>query len=182
LDRLLSTPAVREQIGVETSGGKLFTSLPATEVIRPLRRIVLELANESVNVTQLKHKDQQVKWVAELGADLPNLTKKAVSSRAVDEIGDQDFKPPPSAKPKAIPRPKPPAARRSLIPRDCHLTVSNTKIAEISKELRTLLLSEHPHAISVLFRVFLEQSVDHYLDGSIFLFKIPRQPALEIKI
>jgi hypothetical protein len=31
------------------------------------------------------------------------------------------------------------------------------------KELRTLSLVDHPHAISVLFRVFLEQSVDHYL-------------------
>lgn len=78
----------------------------------------------------------------------------------MDEWGDTDFRPP-SPKPKPKPRPAP--VRRTLIPRDCYLIVSNAKIAEISKELRALLIADFPHSISVLFRVFLEQSVDHYL-------------------
>lgn len=165
LDRLLSTPAVREQIGVETSGGKLLTALPATEVIKPLRRIALELATGGVNVSALKNKAQQVAWVNKLGKDLPNLSRKSTEARSIDEMGDQDFKPPP-AKPKAMPRPKQPPVRRTLIPRDCYLTVSNPKIAEITNELRKLPLVDYPHSISVLFRVFLEQSVDHYLDAA----------------
>lgn len=60
-------------------------------------------------------------------------------------------------------KPKPLPVRKTLIPRDCYLTVSNPKIAEITKELRTLTLNDYPHSISVLFRVFMEQSVDHYL-------------------
>jgi hypothetical protein len=44
--------------------------------------------------------------------------------------------------------------------------VTNAKIEEIFKELRSLALGDYPHAISVLFRVFLETSVDEYLTRS----------------
>jgi hypothetical protein len=55
------------------------------------------------------------------------------------------------------------AARTSAIPRACRLNVTIPKIAEIYGELRSLRLGQHPHAIAVLLRVFLETSVDHYL-------------------
>jgi len=164
LDRLLSTPAVRSKIGVEIAGGKLRTALPPEEVIKPLRRIVLDLATETVNVTAIKLKDQQIAYAEKLGKDLPNLAKKASVPVAVDEWSDQDFATRAMPKPQR-PKPKPrlPAPRTALIPRDCYLTVSNSKVAEIAAELRTLSLATYPHAISVLLRVFLEQSVDHYL-------------------
>ena len=163
LDRLLSTPAVRSKIGVDISDSKLKTDLPAAEIIKPLRRIVLELANEEVNVSQLKSKEQQVAYVNKFGKDLPNLQKRTGTMKPVDELGERDFR---TVSPKPKPRPKPAPVRRTLVPRDCYLTVSNPKIAEITKELRTLPLSEFPHSVSVLFRVFLEQSVDHYLTAS----------------
>ncbi|MER9961273.1 hypothetical protein NKJ72_09960 [Mesorhizobium sp. M0045] len=161
LDRLLSTPAVRNLIGVDVSESKLKTDLPPAEVIKPIRRIVLDLANEVINVSALKNRDQMVGYANKLGKDLPNLSKRTGELKSVDELGDRDFKPPPAPKPKPKPRPVP--LRKTLIPRDCYLTVSNPKIAEIAKELRNLTIADFPHAISVLFRVFLEQSVDHYL-------------------
>lgn len=164
LDRVLSTPAVRAKFGVEIEDGKLKTSLPPAEVIKPLRRLVLELATETVNVSALKTKDQMVDYIAKYGKDLPNLKKKSGTSLPIDELAERDFKP--TKAKQAKPRLKPTTVRRALIPRDCYLTVSNPKIAEITKELRALPLSEYPHSISVLFRVFLEQSVDHYLSAA----------------
>lgn len=166
LDRLLSTPDVRAKIGVEISESKLRTDLPPTEVIKPLRRIVLDLANvdptrEILNVTKLKLKEQQVAYVTKLGKDLPDLSKREGPMKPVDGMEEKDFKA--GAPPKKKKRRRPPA-RKALIPRDCYLTVSNAKIAEITKELRELPLASAPHAISVLFRVFFETSVDHYLD------------------
>ncbi|WP_370156164.1 hypothetical protein [Ferrovibrio sp.] len=162
LDRLLSTPSVRKKIGIEITESKLMTSLPPTEVIKPLRRIVLDLANEVINVTKIKSKDQQVAYVGKLGKDLPDLGKQSSELKPVERMEDQDFRQP---RPKPKPKPKP-IVRKALIPRDCYLTVSNAKIAEIVKELRGLPLEDYPHSISVLFRVFLEQSTDHYLDVS----------------
>ena len=163
LDRLLSTPAVRDKIGVEIADAKLKTNLPPDEVIKPLRKIVLDLANEIVNVTKLKSKEQQVAYISKLGKNLPNLSKRSGISKPIDGLEESDFKIP---APKPKPKPKPPPVRKTLIPRDCYLTVSNPKIAEITKELRSLPLIDYPHSISVLFRVFFEQSVDHYLTAA----------------
>lgn len=163
LDRLLSTPAVRKKLGMEISESKLKTGLPLAEAIKPLRRIVLDLASGAVNVTRIKSKDQQVTYVSKLGKDLPDLSKQSTELTAVEGLEEENLKQP---KPKPKPKPKPPAVRKTLIPRDCYLTVSNAKIAEIVKELRTLELDKFPHSISVLFRVFIEQSTDHFLQAA----------------
>jgi hypothetical protein len=171
LDRLLSTPDVRKRIGVEVGDDKLKTALPATEVMKPLRRIVLDLATKTVNVNHLKKKGDQVAYVDKLGKDLPDLTRKSGTAKPVETLDERAFKGTPRTKHK--PRPRVPI-RKALIPKSCHLNVTNSKVAEIYKELRTLPLLEYPHAISVLFRVFLEQSVDHYLTGAhISLFQPP---------
>lgn len=167
LDRLLSTPAVRSKIGLDIAEAKLRTDLPPAEVIKPLRRMVLDLANETVNVSALKTKEQMLAYVSKYGRDLPNLSKRSGKPGAVDEWAEKDFT---AQSPKPKPKPRLPV-RKTLIPRDCYLTVSNAKIAEIVKELRSLSLADYPHAISVLFRVFLETSVDHFLTQA----KVPLQ-------
>ena len=163
LDRLLSTPAVRAKLGLEIADSKLLTRLEPSETIKPLRRMVLDLAAQEINVTKLKSKEQQLAYVGKFGKDLPDLSKTA-ATKAVDGLEDQDFNKAKKTKPKPKPKPKP--QRKALIPRDCYLTVSNAKIAEITKELRSLPLDSYPHSIAVLFRVFLEQSTDHYLQDS----------------
>jgi hypothetical protein len=163
LDRLLSTPAVRAKLGLEIEDQKLLTKLPADEIMKSLRRIVRDLASKAVVVTELKKVGQQVEYVSNLKQELPDLSKASKKAKVVDTFGVQDFKQPvpPKAKPKAK-RPK----RKSLIPKECRLNVSNAKIDEIFKELRSLPLADYPHAISVLFRVFLETSVDEYMTRS----------------
>ena len=113
-----------------------------------------------MNVTKLKSRELIVGYTTKLGKDLPNLVKRTNSMKPVDELGDRDLKPPP---PKPQPKPKPAPVRKTLIPRDCYLTASNPKIAETAKEFRCFTLADYPYSISVLFRVFLEQSVDRYL-------------------
>jgi hypothetical protein len=78
----------------------------------------------------------------------------------VEVIEEWDF-----SRPAAAPRPSTTrqAARTAAVPRTCKLNITNAKIAEIYGELRSLRLAQHPHAIAVLLRVFLETSVDHYL-------------------
>ena len=116
-----------------------------------------------------------VAYVSKLGKDLPNVGKRTGKLVAVDEWSDQDFSTT-SAKPKPKPKPKPPV-RKTLIRARLLLTVSNAKIAEIVKELRDVPLVQYPHWISVLFRVFLETSVDHFLSVS----SIPLHVIVKIK-
>jgi hypothetical protein len=173
LDRLLSTPSVRTAIGLDITGGKLRTELPADEALKPLRRIVLDLAEKAVTVTHLKSKDQQNAYIAKLkGADKPDLGKKTGTSVTVEEITDKDFKPK-SVSPAKKSRAGRTQARNYVVPKACKLNVSNAKILEIYTELRTLLLAKHPHAIAVLLRVFLETSVDHYLKAAAIPLTFP---------
>lgn len=180
LDRLLSTPAVRAAIGVDILQSKLISDLPPSELIKPLRRMVRDLANGTVNVTALKKKEQQLTYIGKLGTDLPDLAKASGSPKPVDSLEADDFNPNPKPKPQPKQQPQPQASpkprtppRKTLIPRDCGLSVTNAKIAEIVKELRGLTLTDYPHAISVLFRVFLEQSTDHYLTSVGIPLQVP---------
>lgn len=166
LDRLLSTPAVRAKIGFDIKDGKLLTSLPADEAIKPLRRIVLDLAEKQVNVTKLKLKPQQVTYVSKFdAADTPDLKKKTTTTQPVQDFTQKDFAAPPQPKAKKA-KAQPKTQRTTAIPKTCRLNIPNPKVEEISTELRILQLSKHPHAIAVLLRVFLETSIDDYLTKS----------------
>jgi len=61
---------------------------------------------------------------------------------------------------KSIP---PSTNRNTLIPRVCTISIKETKSNNIYHELRRIHLDQYPFAIAVLFRVFLELSVDHYI-------------------
>lgn len=161
LDRLLSTPDVRKAIGVTVKAGKLVTDLPADEVIKPLRRMVVDLAEKNVNVTQLKTKDQQKAYVASFDkASLPDLRKK-VASREVGEIQADEFTS--KSQPKTKRRKPSPSDRKAVVPKGSKLDVQHNRAADIYDELRKLRLEDTPNAIAVLLRVFLELSTDHYL-------------------
>jgi hypothetical protein len=103
LDRLLSTPAVRQKIGVEIKDDKLLTALPAAETIKPLKRIVLDLAEKKINVTQLKKVSQQTDYISQIPpADMPDLSKKETQLRPVEGITQSQF---PSPLPQPTPKP-----------------------------------------------------------------------------
>lgn len=177
LDRLLSTPTVRSAIGLELIKGKFETDLPPEEILKPLKRIVLDLSDKKIiTVTKLKSVKQQEDYVAGLQrTDRADRTKATGKKVPVAGITDKDFAvgSPITARSRA-PRAQP---RHSVVPRTCKLTISNTKINAIFEELRRLQLSKHVHAIGVLLRVFLEMSVDDYLEnkaGSKLTFKEPK--------
>lgn len=163
LDRLISTPSVRSAIGFDVDKGKLMTELPPEEALRPLKRIVLDLAERKTNVTRLKSKEQQNDYIEGLKAsDRPNLSKKSGKAIAIEAVKDSDFgaKPSPGGRKTRAARTTP---RTTVVPRNCKLKIPLTKIAAVFEELRSLQLSRHKHAIAVLLRVFLEMSVDEYL-------------------
>jgi hypothetical protein len=153
---------VRKRIGIEIKNRKLYSALPADELVKPLRRIVLDLAQKSVRVGRLMKKEQQIDYVEKLdNADKPKLSSRS-TVRAVESIREDEFRKRPSA---AKERRKPdPAERRVVVARAAKLNVQDNKTAEILKELKRLKVDEYPHAIAVLLRVFLELSVDHHMD------------------
>jgi len=165
LYRLLATPEVRGLIGVEVVEQKLRSGLPANELMKPLKRMVLDLASKKINVSQLKNRADQVAYIQGFNpSEKPDLSKKGVT-RSIEEIHGNEFKEKPVGKPQSKGRFSDPSERRTIIPPRVRLNIQDSKVASIFKELRGLKIEDFPNGVAVLLRVFLELSVDCYIDG-----------------
>ncbi len=163
LNRLLSSLEVRKRLGFDVKDRKLVTSLPPAEIMKPLRRMVLDLAEGIKTVSDLKNQRQQVDYVESFDASSkPNHQKMGKKQRTIEGIEASEFVAPKQpVRRKRLPTD--PSERRVLINPNARLNVTIGRIARIVKELRALRLVDAPNAIAVLFRVFLELSVDHHL-------------------
>lgn len=164
LERFLENRTVRQELGLDVKEGKLVTKLPADEVARPLKKIVLDLATKRTRVGSLMKTKDMLKYVREdMGKDhLPRMSKARSVERTLDAIPTSEFTKVRSGPPRRKPDP---SDRKQVVPKSCRINVSRNRQADIYKELRTLRLDDAPNAIAVLLRVFLELSLDHFLES-----------------
>lgn len=159
LERVIQTPAVRQRLGIDVVGGEVVTRYPKPEVLRGLRRVVDEIGSGAVKVGQLMTIEDRIGYVGGFArTDLPTTAsagdKAAPLTQAPDKV-----------------KPKPPGsrdmpagdARQKLIPGSFTARIPVTRINDIYRELKQKLNADNvPNATGVLFRVFLELSVDDY--------------------
>lgn len=96
--------------------------------------------------------------------DVVKVDEEIEKNTAVNIFGEENVRIPSNNKPKVIPKS---STRKYLIPSNCYLRISETKINNIYRELRDDLLIDDssksvPNAVGVLFRVFLEVCLDYY--------------------
>ncbi|MGM4956891.1 hypothetical protein ACT4MK_16150 [Bradyrhizobium barranii] len=163
MNRLLSAEVFRNRVGFSIKKGHFTFTHQEPVVLRALNRIATDLAQKEVVLGDLWDVEGKRHYLDKLEAEgvLPSARHSLPIS------------PPTSiktAKPsKVAPRPSSPPRqnRQSLIP-DTHFPIAwpgrLQRHRAIWEELQfTLRLKEHPNAISVLFRVLLELSIDNYL-------------------
>jgi hypothetical protein len=161
LTRLLNTPEVRERLGVEQIQGQLYSPFPAKEVAKGLTKIVEDLKTGTVRVGDIYHGEERREYAKSLSKkDLPDPRTK---SEKLVALSDLSSAPPPQKERRR--KKKPPGERTSLIPRDCHLEIDPPRINSIYNELLSLNIEQYPNACSVSLRVFVELSVDHYVQS-----------------
>jgi hypothetical protein len=61
--------------------------------------------------------------------------------------------------------------RKSLIPKSCVLSIPTIRIDRIYRELQRMDVDVYPNSCSVLLRVFIELSFDHYCKSAKILLK-----------
>lgn len=163
LDRLLGTPEVRELLGLTLDGGDLTSDLPQAELLRPLRRLVVDIASKTVTVGQLKGKDDRLKYVKSLKTALPDLSKRTGVPEPLDRLAAHAQA---KSHTKLTAASKSPSLldRKALIPGQSQapLNINDHKLQQMCKELRKLPLEMYPVSTAAAFRVFLELSLDHY--------------------
>ncbi len=174
LKRLMEVPDVRSMIGLSARDGVLYTELPPAETIKALKKMVLDLSDKNQKSRTLNKTDQMVEYVRGFDeAHKPSL-KKRTEPRPVELLPKSEFSRA-AAKRAVKSRSAEPPPRLHVVPRNCVLNVTDNRIEEIYTELRQLKLGEARNAIAVLLRVFLELSVDRFLESNGGSLTLPKK-------
>src|ERR1017187_5959795 len=163
LERLLKSDQLCSDLGIEKEPHGEFKIIgDEGRTIHALLRLIRQLMDGHLPVRKVYMKEDRDRWVETFAATLPAKKAKLkmpapVSPQAVSggTRGTATSKYQPVAR---IPKP-----RERLIPSTCLLGVRDARIRGIEVELRTLDLEQFPNAISILFRVFIELTIDWYL-------------------
>lgn len=162
LQRLLDSPAVRSRLGLELAGGQLHMVGDAARVTKALMHVVKDLTSKRIKVSDVYKATQREKYAKDLPASVA-VAHTRPSGQGVPLSGAGGASQP--AKSGTTSRGSRSAKQRDrLIPHDCSLAITDQRLRDIERELRTKLsLEKHTNAVSVLFRVFVELSADCYI-------------------
>ncbi|HMJ75487.1 MAG TPA: hypothetical protein VK507_05915 [Iamia sp.] len=189
VDRLFSTPDVRRRVGIDyIRGGGVVSSCDGTETARVVGAIVKQMLDGDLPVGRFYDATDRRAFAAALsGGDLPDeaaqlskptrladlprrvARKKSKTPKSGSASGDQTSDDGSSKsgddgsstkKPGKKGRAEP---RTVLIPRSCQLNIDPPRPNAIYLELQDLSVENTPNACGVLFRVFVELSIDHYI-------------------
>lgn len=161
LARLISDPYVRKSIGLDFVNGSLVTNLKDAELHKTLRRIISDLIDKKINVNDIRDSGDREDYIDTVVAECkPNMENVIDEPVAIDKEEEPEEKPEKPPKKKILPSS---LERKRIIPSTCIITIHDDRVNEVYKELRGLEVDKFPNAGGVLFRVFLEMSVDRYI-------------------
>jgi len=165
LDRIVSNPNVRTQLGLQIIDGEFHSEYAGQEILPVLKRIVLDLAQKKINVTKVKTAEQQKQYVASLPKSLFPKAPKLPKPIHLDKLITPSPPPKPvPLSPSPPPPPPSPLSRKTLIPSGFGLHCSNQKACQIIYELRILNLDRYPVAGALLLRSLIEAAAGIYHD------------------
>lgn len=166
LGRIVRNPDCRRSLGLELVKGELVAHYPAGEIRKGLEKIVSDLESHAIRVKDIYDAADQRNYVKKFKpSQLPDPSKKLKTPVALAELratGRSRPAPLPAQKPRVKKRTPPP--RTTVIPATCKINPTNPKLNTLYNELLQLDVNSYPNAAAILLRVFVEQSVEHYLD------------------
>ena len=160
MNRLLSAEPFRNRVGFTINKGRFELTHDEDIVLNALTRIADDLAHKRITLNDVWDVDGKRDYLDELDRSgvLPTIKDVLPKSGTIPK--------PSSPVPKPSPSPRP-HRRTTLIPQATFAIGWAGRLSRhraIWDELQfRLTLTEHPNAISVLFRVLLELSADNYI-------------------
>lgn len=167
LQRLLSDPYVREHLGLEINNGTLVSKIQVSEVIKGLVKVVTDILNPEFKVSDIYNREKRKQYIDSFSKDQkPDLSNETSEQWNIQDIVNKDEKSQINNEPKETQKnkSKKPKTRVGLVPKNLVLHINNPKLNKIFEELKQITVRTCPNASSVLLRVFLELSVDAYLE------------------
>ena len=181
LERLISTPAVCTELGLDYDHGEYSSTYEWSEVMKGLKAIVRRLSDKNFSVNDIYHKKDRLDFIKSIPREeLPDKTK--ISSHPwklkdfnvennpiqTDNAGNkynEDCKQEDTQKNAGVQtQQERPTSRYTFIPEDLSLSIPNDRINRIYSELKLLSHNTMTNTCAVMLRVFLELSADCYLE------------------
>lgn len=162
LERALTTPYVRDQLGIELAEGQVVTHYPKSEVLKGLTKLVDEIGSGTVKVKAFMSSADRVAYIDSYKEE--ELPSHGTQNETKAPLSDAPDKPKSSAPGSNRDR-LASTARVKLVPTAFSIAIPIARINDIYLELkRKLPVDNVPNATGVLFRVFLELSIDDYME------------------
>ena len=152
--RLLRTPGVRQQLGLDWKDNTLLVTGEESAVAKALLYVAQDLSQGRITVRNLDRKADRLRYAESLPAEIVVAQQTTPAGKRADKT--TELRSPVTRTKQRI--------RDQLIPGSAALNVTDTRIRDIETELTRLSLQNYPNAVSVLFRVFLELSADAYVE------------------
>ena len=187
-DRLFSTPEVRYKVGLDVKNGMFVAYHSPEEIIRGLRSVVKHMSNSSFTVDDIYYKEDRLDFIAKVGKDgeLPDEANRRKDTWILREYQSQQGKTGEADNSKDKEQggnqnqnengkdagkdggeaggKQRPTSRDTLVPQGLTLTIPNERINRLFVEMKDLELNESPNICAVMLRVFVEWSIDAFLE------------------
>ncbi|SMO79683.1 hypothetical protein [Solitalea koreensis] len=164
LDRLIDDPDVRTFLGIEFNNGTIQSKIDEKEVVKGLTQVVKDILDPKFTVKKIYDKDARKDYIQNFHkASIPDTSIAAGKLWQINSSSSAS--PVVASKPASSIKSKPiPTERKKLIPKTCGMSINNPKVNAIYHELMDIDVTRHTNAVAVLFRVFVELSVDSYVE------------------
>lgn len=152
--------------GIDIKNGKVITRYEPSEVVKPLSKAVRDLLRDDFTVKDIYYKDDRLNYLESFKkTDLPDKTQELVgdweliSTTRPKKIDPQNAKETSSKKSKRLI-----SKRHTIIPKSTIISISQPRVNKIYHELKDLDLRDFENSGAIVFRVFIELTLDSYND------------------
>jgi hypothetical protein len=170
LNRILTTQEAQPNLGIAIKDGKLVANKNSEWLMTTLTEIINVIAKEEYEgekftVENIYSLNKRIQFIDSIVKKQP---QSKVSKSEWIVSGSPIASKRSTSEVKSTKKPSKPSTdttedRSELIPKKFKLELPSGKINDVWDELKKLDVVKYRHAVSVLFRVFLEFSLDHYV-------------------
>ena len=159
LQRIVEDAGARKHIGLSLDKEGVKTPFPRDEVLKPLVKVVEDLATNKQNSRTLNNAAALEAYAASVARDYaPNETRRSERAVAISELN----KPQTEQKPRAKPSPAQ-VPRTKLVPSEFQLELKSRRLEYLLDQMKKVNINTMPDVGGILLRVFVEWSVEEYI-------------------
>jgi len=174
LARILNDSMIKEKIGVGIIGDKLMSKTDIENFIKPLTKIILDLAHKRIKVTDVYYSGDREGYLHTFSEDIlpkeENLEKDFhlievdLEENIEDEQEEIEEKNSSDENEETTDEKGGPTKRWNLIPKELNWRIDDKRALQIFQELQKLNVKAYKNSISVTLRVFFEISMDRFIE------------------